>query len=362
MIIYGSIYLFYQRKSVNKKGLVFYFYLIWVIFMIFNGFSLDIRIIGRLFSNPDFAFILLFPLLIYKQLPPDFLKIIVKYLIISNVIYLIFIVLGYNKIIVDLNFYELISKKFAYGNTFLLLLFAFLSPKRKLFSIIIFFITFIIALLFARRAQAFYLGISGLSAWYIFVFYFKKKYIFINALLGLLLFSSAIFFNADKLFETYFSKLTNRINEDTRSVIEKDFYDSMIVSDWIVGKGINGRFKTSLTFDEDYEGDTRTQEDRDYRYGIETGYLNTILKGGIIKLVLDLLIIGYAIFLGFFYGRNILVRASVVFLLIYIVTLYPENANTFNFRYFLVWICIWICFNKSIRKLNNSQIYRQYFV
>lgn len=362
MIIYGILYLFYQKKPVLKKGFIFYLYSFWVIVMICNGFSFDIRILGRLFSNPESAFILLFPLLIYKPLPPDFLKTIIKYLIISNILFLVFIIIGYSKIIDDLNFYEFISKKFAYGNIFLLLLFGYLSPKKKLLSILIFSLTFFISLYLARRAQAFYLGISGLAAWYVFVFYFKKKYIFINILLGMLLVSSAIFFNADQFFESHFSKLTNRINDDTRSVTEEDFYNDMTVSDWIVGKGINGKFKVTFNIDEDYAGDTRSAEDKNYRYGIETGYLNTILKGGIVKLALDLLIILSAIFSGLFYGKNLLVKASVFFLLTYLATLYPENANIFSYRYLLVWICVAICFNRSLRKLDNSQLYKQYLV
>lgn len=362
MIIYGAIYLLYQKNSVHDKGLVFYLYFLWVVGMVINGMSLDIRVLGRLFSNPDSAFILLFPMLIFKRLPENFLKSIVKYLIVFNVFYLILIIVCYKQILLDLNFYELISKRFAYGNAFLLLIYGFLSTKRKIFSIVIFFITLIIALLLARRAQIFYLGISGLAAWLVFVFYFRKRYIFINILLGLLLFSSAIFFNVDKIFESNFTKLNNRINDDTRSVVEKDFFNDMTVTDWVIGKGINGRFKTSMTLDQDYAGDTRTQEDKDFRYGIETGYLNTILKGGIVKLLFDVLIIFYAIFTGLFYGKNLLIRAAVFFLLTYLATLYPENANSFNFRYLLVWICVAICFNKSLRGQSNSQIFRQYFI
>ena len=175
-----------------------------------------------------------------------------------------------------------------------------------------------------------------------------------------LLIISGVVFNVDRAFESNFTRLVNRIDDDTRSGTEEDFYAEMSTYDWIAGKGINGKYKTSIVLDSDYEGDTRSMEDKNFRYGLETGYLNTILKGGIIKLGLDLVIILYAIWMGMFFGRNLLVKAAVVFLLVYLATLYPENANSFNLRYLLVWISVGICVNKTLRSLTNMEFSKQY--
>ncbi|WP_313348905.1 O-antigen polymerase [Empedobacter sp.] len=359
-IIYLTIYLFNKIPRINNKKPFLYVYSIWVILMIINGLSLEIRLFGRLFSNPEFAIILFFPLLIYVPFTKNFFSKLIKFILIFNFIYLVMIVIFYFKFTNDVNIYEFISKRFAFANSFLLLIFGFLSRKKKIICLIIFFISILFALIFARRAQLFYIVMSLLFAWGLYVFYFKKTYILINALLGILLFCSIFIFNVDKMFESNFSILINRINDDTRSTTESDFSRDMSTIDWIIGKGINGRFKTSQLIDLDYEGDSRSLEDKQYRYGIETGYLNIILKGGIIKLTLDLLIIGYAIFMGLFFGRNLMVKAAVFFLLLYLSTLYPENANSFTLRYLLVWISVAICLNKKIRKLNNSQFYNQY--
>lgn len=359
-ILYGSLYLLYQMPPIQKRGFLFYIYAIWITVMIVTGFSFELRIIGRLFSNPEFAFFLLFPLIIYAPFTPKFFNTLVRFLVIFNVFFLVFILLSYNKILLDYNLYELISKRFAYGNAFLILIYGFLSPKRKMLSVLIAIILIIIALILGRRAQLFYLGLTTLSGWLLYIFYFKKKYLFINVMAAALLIISGVVFNVDRAFESNFTRLVNKIDDDTRSGTEEDFYAEMSTYDWIAGKGINGKYKTSMVIDFDYEGDTRSMEDKNFRYGIETGYLNTILKGGIIKLGLDLIIILYAIWMGMFFGRNLLVKAAVVFLLVYLATLYPENANAFNLRYLLVWISVGICVNKTLRSLTNMEFSKQY--
>ena len=68
----------------------------------------------------------------------------------------------------------------------------------------------------------------------------------------------------------------------------------MQLKDWIVGRGINGD-----TYCPNVQGDAITN----YRNVIETGYLQTILKGGVISLGLFLLIAIPAIIHGLFYSK-----------------------------------------------------------
>ena len=141
--------------------------------------------------------------------------------------------------------------------------------------------------------------------------------------------------------------IAERGNDDTRTVVELFFYGDMKNNDIIVGKGINGEY-----FCPDCEEDQETN----YRSYIETGYLQIILKGGIIMLGLYLLIAIPAIILGLFYSKNSLAKASGIWILISLVSLYPATVNTFSFAFLLVWISVGICYNKGLRNLADVDV------
>ena len=147
-----------------------------------------------------------------------------------------------------------------------------------------------------------------------------------------------------------FRLLTERGNEDTRTGVEVSFYKDMKIEDWIIGKGIQGSY-----YAPEIEEDEKARI-TGYRTLIETDYLNIILKGGIISLGLLLLIAIPAIFKGLFYSRNILSKASAIWILLWIILLYPATVTTFTLNYLLVWISIGICYSKSMRSLPDPKI------
>jgi hypothetical protein len=138
-----------------------------------------------------------------------------------------------------------------------------------------------------------------------------------------------------------------RGDEDTRSAVEIYFYDDMKTKDWIIGKGINGEY---------FAPDIEKEQLTNYRSNIETGYLQTILKGGLISLGLFILIAVPALLKGIFYSRNILSKAAGIWILMALINSYPSTVNTFTLRYLLVWISIGICYSKEIRQMENSYI------
>jgi hypothetical protein len=144
-----------------------------------------------------------------------------------------------------------------------------------------------------------------------------------------------------------FGYLLERGDEDTRSAVEIYFYDDMKTKDWIIGKGINGEY---------FAPDIEKEQLTNYRSNIETGYLQTILKGGLISLGLFILIAVPALLKGIFYSRNILSKAAGIWILMALINSYPSTVNTFTLRYLLVWISIGICYSKEIRQMENSYI------
>jgi hypothetical protein len=122
----------------------------------------------------------------------------------------------------------------------------------------------------------------------------------------------------------------------------------MSSTDWIIGKGINGEYYCPSIDELDTRG---------YRTVVETGFLQIILKGGFGSLVLLLLILIPALFRGIAKGRNILSKASGIWILLWILFLYPTVGNTFAMNHILVWIAVGICFSPKILRMTDMEVY-----
>ena len=99
----------------------------------------------------------------------------------------------------------------------------------------------------------------------------------------------------------------------------------------LIGKGINGKYYCPGIDKDDTTG---------YRTVIETDYLQLILNGGLVFLILLLLILIPAIILGIFYSKNMLSKAAAIWILLWICYLYPARVTTFSLHYILVWISV----------------------
>jgi hypothetical protein len=188
-----------------------------------------------------------------------------------------------------------------------------------------------------------------------FIIYFYNQKFKFTILAFLMLIITVIYWQGSKIYNEnkngLFSYMTERLDEGstaTRDGVEASFYKDMTIQDWIIGKGINGSY---------YCPDI---DESDYRTGIETDYLSIILKGGIISLGLLLLITIPAIFKGIFYSRNILSKASGIWILFYLFDLYPAPVTDFTLNYLLVWVSIGICYSKSIRNIPERTLVKTF--
>src|SRR5690606_6775768 len=93
-----------------------------------------------------------------------------------------------------------------------------------------------------------------------------------------------------------------------------------------------------------------------YRVMIETDYLNIILKGGVIYLGLIFLVSIPAAFLALFRSQNLLSKAAGIWIVLWILSLYPLNVFNPDFNHLLFWICISIGYSQNIRQMSNETI------
>jgi len=151
----------------------------------------------------------------------------------------------------------------------------------------------------------------------------------------------------------FFEKATKRMNEDTRSGVEDYYYADMEFKDYIIGRGMSGLVAapTAIDNNSDHPG---------YREGIETDYLNIILKGGVISLGLLLLIAVPAMINCFFFSKNTLSKAAGFWILLWIISLYPSTVTTFTLNYILVWLSIGIGYSFKTRNIPEKSL-EKYF-
>lgn len=174
----------------------------------------------------------------------------------------------------------------------------------------------------------------------------KKKFLIIYA--SILLSIITIFYISSIYKQSQgglFGYLLARGDEDTRSGVEEYMKADMSDTDWIIGKGIAGEYYCPNIDVNDVTG---------YRNVIETGYLEIMLKGGAVSLVLYLLIAIPAIFIGLFASKNILSKAAAMWILLSTIYIYPIVVTGFDMRYLIYWISIGICYSKKIRNIPDE--------
>lgn len=143
------------------------------------------------------------------------------------------------------------------------------------------------------------------------------------------------------IFIDLFPVLSDRLQEDTRSRVEQDFWNSTTVESFIFGKGLHGTYKS------DYMN----------RSLIETGYLYIILQKGILYLIPYVYLIIVSAFRGLFQGRSLFVKSLSLFLLYELCLLYPGGNPQWSLQHFVLFLSISICGCSSWRHENEIPNY-----
>ncbi len=332
----------------------YFLYLIWLFFIIIRGFLFNYLFIKTmLFDAYEGVFIYFVPLILLFPRNLAFYKKIFTVIAILGIFYIIYDIIFFKALlnpdsddITGQEIVEYFSKTLSISCGFLLLTYLYHSNKRKALAFFVIILTLLLAAIKARRSLIF-MCLSILICTCIIYFYINKSkssniILFLIFLMFISLFGFKVFNNNKN---GLFSLITTRANDDTRTGVELFFYADMKTADWIIGRGINGQYYCPSVSPTD-----------DYRSGIETDYLNIILKGGIISLALLFLIVVPAIFKGIFYSKNILSKAAGIWILLWLIDLYPTPVTKFTLHYLLVWISIGICYSKKIRNLSEANI------
>jgi len=337
---------------------IFLIFCCWLLTILLRGFNFNSDFVKQMLFDAGYGgFIYFVPLTLLFPKNLSFYKKIFTVIVILDIFYIIYDIIFIKDLLdsdstnfLSQGILEQFSRTLGIPNGFILLTFLYHSGKRKALAIIVSMITLFFAVYRARRGLVFVCGSMIFFSFLLYLIYSKEK--ILTVFFGLV-FTSLLAFKTIQIYQDengFFSLLKQRLDEDTRTSIETFFYADLTTKDWIIGKGINGQYWCPIP----YEGLSG------YRYVIETDYLQIILKGGIISLTLMLLIMIPAVIKGVFFSKNLLSKAAGVWILLWILYLYPTSVTTFTLHYILVWISIGICYSKKIRNIPDAEI-KKYF-
>jgi hypothetical protein len=356
-IVSASIILMQWKFDTAYLQVLFTIYISWSLIVVARGFQFNYQFIKFMVTDATFGMFLYFAPLILL-----FPRNLLNYKKAFGVI----VILGFAYIFFDFFFIkyllfpgrnlksqaiiEYFSLHLSLPCGLLLLTYMYHAKKWRWLALIVIIFTFLFAAIRARRGLMF-MSINILIFSF-FMFYYVHK---VKILLFIFsaIFISSIYFLGVKIYTSnqsgMFGYVSQRIDENTRNGVEEYFYSGMKGTDWIFGKGINGEYYCPVI-------DTDTGTLTEFRGVIETGFLQIILKGGILNLVLLLLIIIPAMFKGLFYSKNVLSKAAGILILLFIMDLYPAIPTAFNMNYLLVWISVGICYSKEIRDIPETSM------
>ena len=297
-------------------------------------------------TNPYIFFPYLIPIIILIPANIFFLKRTFDYFALLALLLLVnLLAFGNFMFNINTNFSEHVLWTFGTGGGFILLTWNYHNNKRRMLAILVVLLSLLISTILARRNIM--LTFSNYILFSIILLLFNSKQSIINKIFLILIVVSSFtgaYFLFNKYQDALFSRITDRMEENTRDQIFTGFFSSMSTQDLIYGKGFDGTYYAP------------TIEENDNRSIIECGYLQTILKGGIVNLALFLLIALPAAFLGIVKSNNTIATASGTIIILWLIDMFPWGMPALNIRYILVWICISICYSKEIRNLSEAEI------
>lgn len=168
----------------------------------------------------------------------------------------------------------------------------------------------------------------------------------------LLLVGGIYYYSSEDTFDTFKGRATSNTREE---VFLMYFADMSNVKDIAIGRGIFGEY-----YGPNVDKNSETEEYSDYREVIECGYLQLILKGGLVYLILYLLILVLAIKKGL-KAKNRLIKACVAIIFIQIIDMFPFGLHAFNTKTFLIWLCVAACYSRFLRDMTDFEICKLFF-
>lgn len=229
------------------------------------------------------------------------------------------------------------------------------TSKEILASLLVLMLAFIVATLTARRnlMVTFFLYISIGTLFYYMNGKIKSLEVKILSVLSVIIFLVfSVWFYMNES-QGVFSKITGRATENTRVLVFASFaVDMSNTKDLVLGRGMSGKYYCPGV---DVVEGGKEGETEDYRDVIECGYLQWILKGGLIYAVLYVSLFIIGIYRGLT-AKNQFLKAMSAILFVQLIDLVPFGLHAFNPKTFIIWMALAFCLNKTYREMDDETV------
>ena len=257
---------------------------------------------------------------------------------------------------------ETIILTFVPGCGFILLIATYLSNKKVNISFLIVFIA-ILSVTYLARRSVFSILVEFIIVSYILNIRGKSSALSLKIFPYILVIGVVFFINFSSLTQPLTNRMEDRFLKDTRLAMYPTFLNEM-KSDFkyfYFGKGINGTYYYPMERHEldGIEAGMVFSEETN-RNNIENGYLQLMLSGGIIHIILFVIVLLPASFYGIFKSSNQFSKACGVVVLFQLINMFVVSMPSLSILYILVWICVGICYKKSIRNKNDEEIWNEF--
>lgn len=336
-----------SKSSIIKP--IFAFYLVINLITITRG--LFESKIGDLLINPKYVWQYILPFIVFLEIPKKIFNLLYRWSFIYIITALLFCL--YNFYDFYLNASEIIKNMIGWESYVMnrpqipcmmslpICLFLFdwnkLSITHRIIILITITLAILAALLAGRRSAA-----ASVLFFLFIIFLIKiRKHLFTIIIISFLLYNTpSIISKASSDFSEKFLILSERLDKNTREGVETEFYkDFKEIHEWLFGRGISGTYKSpSMT----------TLGLSIHRSGIETGYLNLILHGGVSLLIPYIIILLYAILnIKRKVQSHFNTKAIITFIIFHIIWLYPAGTPQLGLEFIILWILISISLSPS---------------
>lgn len=350
VFVYSSFKLLIDYKfESNYFKFFLYVFLLYEFILIVRGWSFSYNDIKDYMQTGYIFWPFIIPLFVFFDKRLSTIGLLIKWIYFTGlfflILYLIFPTLLFNRVTAE----TVVSSTYVCG--FILLNARYLRNRKVTLSFVLILISLISLIYVARRNGV--VTISGFILAGYFINAWNKSRTIIYRIFPLIICCTVFLLLSLTTFTTNLSsKLQQRITEDTRSGLFRVFFLEM--SDYMVfGKGMNGDYYFPM---EERVLEDVTETAVVYRHIIENGYLQLLLTGGIVHIILFLLLLLPAAILGIFRSSNQFTMACGMLILLWVLDMLIYGLPRLSLHYILIWICVGICFKSSIRRMTNNEI------
>lgn len=187
----------------------------------------------------------------------------------------------------------------------------------------------------------------------------RRLYLKVAFYLGILLSVAILVYSlyyGVSIFEVLSSLYSNetKLVNDTRSFIFYELADDLNKNNqWLFGKGMLGTCYSPY-----FDNTIDDNADSAYRIGVEVGFLQYLLKGGLFYLILIMATSIIAIYRAFFKSNNSFCKTIGFMILANFVLSCVSQGPALNPYNFYLWIMIGFCYSKTALDLSDMEIFR----